>query len=161
MLPRQMHLPLARPRKYLHNRSDRFYPKVWPQVPQSHLKTYRLLCCVYALKGPCFGDLWHVHLKLKIRWSVVSENAATLVCWEAPQMLFGLRNVELFFFLHLSKWAFWESRAQTYAFLTGPTTACMQRLLMRKALIASALFFFAPSFIPMPDPAENKLFLFG
>lgn len=83
MLPRQMHLPLAHPSKYLHNRSDRFYPKVWPQVPQSHLKTYRLLCCVYALKGPCFGDLWHVHLKLKIRWSVVSENAATLVGWEA------------------------------------------------------------------------------
>lgn len=98
MLPRQMHLPLAHPSKYLYNRLDRFYPKVWPQVPQSHLKSYRLLCCVYALKGPCFGDLWHVHLKLKIRWSVVSENAATLVCWEAPQMLFGLRNVELFFF---------------------------------------------------------------
>ena len=71
-----------------------------------------------------------------------------------------------FFLLRLSKWAFWESRAQTYAFLTGPTTACMQRLLMRKALIASALvwaffffFSFCHSFIPMPDPAKKQAFL--
>lgn len=92
-----MHLPLPRPSKYLYNRSDHFCPKERLQVPQSHLKTYRLLCCVFALQGPCSRDLWQVPQKLRLR-RCFSHFGETLVCWEAPQMLFGRRNVELFFF---------------------------------------------------------------